>query len=130
MVVRYEHRVGSLQLVTQGAAASVGADTIRVTGPLGYVRDLAALTTLSLLNTGKYTVTAQPKVIGGVTHQPIPPSQEVEVTPSSTTEVLIRYVPVTATATRNQNHGSRSRCANNWVGSKARRGRTTDVVLV
>jgi hypothetical protein len=92
--------LGSLSLEVSGLPSGNSA-TLTITGPNGFSQNRTLLTgtgqTLSDVPTGTYTVTAPSVVVGTVTYNPSPASQNVTVTPGSVTASVI-YTQAPATS--------------------------------
>ena len=92
--VQYAVGVGNLSVAISGLPGGVNAAVV-VTGPNGFVRNVAGSQTLSGLVPGSYSVDASTVSSGGQTYVPSPTSQTKTVNIGSTSTASVAYVGTT-----------------------------------
>lgn len=84
---------GTLDVVVTGLPVGT-AGNVAVSGPASFSRALAGSQTLTGLNAGSYTVSAQPvdaPFPAGATYDPVEPSQSAAIVADTTTDVTVEY---------------------------------------
>lgn len=95
--VLYQIATGLLDVTISGDPGA-GQASVVVSGPDGYAQPLSTSRLLSGLVPGTYTIAASPVAIGPVNWIPVPPSQQVVVSASTTaTPVTVAYDPSVGT---------------------------------
>jgi hypothetical protein len=89
--VTYATPGGKLALTISGLGTS-NKGVVTVTGPNSFNQTVTSTKTLSGLTPGSYTITAQSATVScGANYAPTPPTQNVTVTASATTQATVSY---------------------------------------
>lgn len=88
----------TLQVLISGLPGNAAAN-VTVTGGGGYSQVLTASATLTDLNNGSYTVSAESVTAGGVTYAPSPETQSTSLKKGETESVSVVYNAVASTGT-------------------------------